>query len=122
MLGLFAYYAQWIKQYSDKVKPLSENTKFSLDGTALQAFEMLKNELAEVTLGVIDNSTPFGVETDASDMALPASPNQRSRPVAFFSRTVTKVERNPIQCGLEKETAAIAEAIRKWNCLVGSSR
>jgi len=23
VLGLFAYYAQWIKQYSDKVKPLS---------------------------------------------------------------------------------------------------
>jgi len=113
VLGLFAYYAQWIKQYSDKVKSLIENTHFPLDDAVLQAFEILKNELAEVTLGVIDNSAPFVVETDASDVALSASLNQRRRPVAFFSRTFTKVERN--QSSVEKEAAAIVEAIRKWN-------
>ena len=33
--------------------------------------------------------------------------------MAFFSRTLTKVERN--QSSVEKEAAAIVEAIRKWN-------
>ena len=84
LLGRFAYYAQWIKQYSDKAKPLIENTHFSLDDAALQAFEILKNKLAEVMLGVIDNSAPFVVETDASDVALSASLNQRGRHVTFF--------------------------------------
>jgi len=91
VLGLFAYYAQWIKQYSDKVKPLIENTHFLLDAAALQAFEILKNE---VTLGVIDNSAPFVVETDASDVALSASLNQRGRPVAFSQELFSDSDRN----------------------------
>jgi len=53
------------------------------------------------------------VETDASDAALSAPLNQRGRPVASFSRTVTNVERN--QSSVEQEAAAIVEAIRKWN-------
>ena len=118
VLGLFAYYAQWIKQYSDKVKPLIENTHFPLDDVALQAFEILKNESDEVSLGIIDNSAPFVVETDASDVELSASPSQWGRPVAFFPRNLTKVERN--QSSVEKEAPAIVEAIRKWNhCLLG---
>ena len=53
------------------------------------------------------------VETDASDVAQSASLNQRGRPVAFFSRTLAKVERN--QSSVEKEAAAIVEGIRKRN-------
>jgi len=58
-------------------------------------------------------SVPFVVEPDASDVALSASLHQRGRPAAFFSRTLTKVERN--QSSVEKEAAAIVEAIRMWN-------
>jgi len=49
-----AYYEQWILLYSDKIKPLFVNLNFSLSTEALNAFKLLKSELAEVSLGVIN--------------------------------------------------------------------
>ena len=120
VVGLFAYYAQWISQYSDKVKPLLKNCTFPLSNHALKAFDELKAELAEVSLGVIDETAPFVVETDASNFALSATLNQNNRPVAFFSRTLHKTELN--HSSVEKEAAAIVEAIRKWNHLLTGRR
>ena len=31
VLGMFAYYAKWIPNFSDKMQPLSQATKFPLD-------------------------------------------------------------------------------------------
>jgi len=42
IIGLFAYYAQWIFKYSDKIKPLIQNVSFPLEGEALKSFETLK--------------------------------------------------------------------------------
>ena len=69
-MGLFAYFAEWIKQYSEKIKPQLQNCTFPLSSDAFKSFELLKSELAEVSLGVIDESderAPFVVETDASN-------------------------------------------------------
>ena len=66
VVGLFAYYAQWIGKYSDKIKPLINNSCFPLTGNALETFKFLKSKLAEVPLGVIDEKEQFVVETDAS--------------------------------------------------------
>ena len=34
-LGMFAYYAKWIRKFSEEAKPLYEVTRFPLEGDAL---------------------------------------------------------------------------------------
>ncbi|XP_028405758.1 uncharacterized protein LOC114528328 [Dendronephthya gigantea] len=63
-------------------------------------------------------STAIPSETDASVFALSATLNQNSRPVAFFLRTLSGSELK--HSSVEKEAAAIVEAVRKWrHCLTG---
>ena len=116
VVGFFAYYAQWISRYSDKIKPLLVNTCFPLEGDALQSFDLLKSELANVSLGVIDENIPFLVETNASDVAISATLNQNSRPIAFYSRSLNRSELR--QSSVEKEATAIIEAVRHWSHLL----
>ena len=47
------------------------------------------------------------------NVALSATLNQNNRPVAFFSRSLTKSELQ--HSSVEKEAAAIVEAVRKWS-------
>ena len=107
IVGLFAYYAQWIPQYSEKIKLLIQNCAFPLVDEAMRSFKLLKSELAEVSLGIIDENILFVVETDASNFALSATLNQNNRPVAFFSRTLHKPELN--HSSVEKEASAIVQ-------------
>lgn len=81
VVGMFAYYAKWIPNFSDKIRSLVQATNFSLDETALSAFSMLKKELERATLQSIDESLPFVVECDASEVALSATLNQGGQPV-----------------------------------------
>ncbi|XP_046863329.1 uncharacterized protein LOC124457082 [Xenia sp. Carnegie-2017] len=112
VIGMFAYYAKWIPNYSDKVQPLLQATSFPLDGDALNAFTMLKEELQKASLHSIDESLPFVVETDASETALSATINQGGRPVAFMSKTLQGSQLH--YPAVEKEAMAIIEAVRKW--------
>jgi hypothetical protein len=84
---MFAY-AKWIPNFSDKIRPLTQATTFPLDKEALSAFNTLKKELEGATLHSIDETLPFVVESDASDVALSATLNQGGLPVAFMSRTL----------------------------------
>ena len=111
VIGLFAYYAQWIAQYSDKIV----NTIFPLRNEALSSFKNLKSELINVSMGVIDENAVFFVETDASNVAVSATLNQNGKPVAVYSRSLSKSEQT--QSSVEKEATEIVEAIRKWNHL-----
>ena len=86
--GMFAYYSKWIRDFSTKLKPLSEADRFPISGLAAEAFEGLKKDLENVALGAVDEDRPFVVETDASDVAISASLNQGGRPVAFFSKSL----------------------------------
>ena len=72
-LGMFAYYAKWIPQFSDKIRPLADTTSFPLYKEALASFNALKDELARVALHPIDEDISFVVECDASDVAISAS-------------------------------------------------
>ena len=83
--GMFSYYAKWINHFSDKIRPLNKVQSFPLPQDAVDAFEHLKQDLVDACLVPVDESTPFAVETDASDFALSAILNQGGRPVAFYS-------------------------------------
>ena len=112
VVGMFAYYAKWIPHFSDKIKPLQKATTFPLDPNALAAFNTLKKELENAALQHIDESLPFVVECDASEVALSATLNQAGRPVAFMTRMLHGSELH--YPAVEKEAMAIVEAVRKW--------
>ena len=112
VVGMFAYYAKWIPNFSDKIQPLVNGTSFPLDESDLSAFVLLKNELESATLQSIDESQPFVVECDASEGCVSATLNQCGRRVAFMSRTLqgSEIHYPPV----EKEATAIIEVVRKW--------
>ena len=112
VVGLFSYYSQWFKDFSEKIRPSSQNIIFPLPEEAYRAFNQLKKDIENSVVGAIDETCSFQVETDASDHTLSATLNQKGRPVVFFSRTLTgpKLKHSSVK----KEAAAIVEAVRKW--------
>ena len=62
----------------------------------------------------------FVVKTDASNVAVSATLNHNGKPVAFYSRSLSKSEQT--QSSVEKEATAIVEAIPKWNRLLARCR
>ena len=111
-VGLFSYYAHWIKCFSDKIAPLLGNQSFPLTRKAVDAFQNLRSEIAESVVTSIDESAPFELETDSSDIAISAVLNQHNRPVAFFSRMLNATEKR--HSSIEKEACAIIESVRYW--------
>ena len=62
---------------------------------------------------VVWKGIPFTSECAASKHTIAATLNQGGQPVAFHSRTLTPTElRYPM---VEKEAAAIIDAVRKWS-------
>ena len=110
---MFAYYAKWIPDFSDKITALTNANVFPLSPTPLAAFNTLKKELERASLNPIDESLPFVVECDASEVAVSTTLNQDGRQVAFMSRTLQNSELHypPVK----KEATAIIEAVRKWS-------
>lgn len=111
-LGMFAHYSKWIKNFSEKVHPLTISSEFPMNHDAIASFQGLKSDIAKAVLTSVLDDVTFTVETDASDHALAATLSQNGRPVAFFSRALTDPERR--HPAIEKEAAAIVEALRKW--------
>ena len=111
-LGLFSYYSQWVPRFSDRIKPIASCRSFPLPPPAVEAFEGLKKTIEEATVTAIDETIPFEVETDASEVALAATLNQNGKPVAFFSRSLQGSELK--HSSIEKEAQAIIEAVRHW--------
>ena len=119
-LGLFSYYSNWVCRFSDKVKPIIQESEFPLSPAAASAFEGLKQDIASASLSCPNSSDELVVETDASDIALSAVLHQNKRPIAFFSRTLQPHERK--HPSIEKEAAAIVEACRRWRHYLCSSK
>ena len=117
LTGFFAYYAKWIGDYANKVKPLLDAQKensFPLDEHAEKAIANMKEEVANSLLVLPERDAgPLTLETDASGTAIGAVLSQATRPIAFFSRTLSPAEQKfPI---VEREAMAIVEATRKWS-------
>lgn len=111
-LGFFAHYSRWIPNFSERIKPLLSTCSFPLSESATTSFNELKRDIAKASLSAINENAMFTVETDASENALAASLSQNGQPVAYFSRSLNDSERR--HSSIEKEAAAIVEALRKW--------
>ena len=111
-LGLFSYYSQWVPKYSDKIQPLINEPEFPLGPNAVCAFNEIKQLIADGSLVSPNREGLLVVETDASGFALSGTLNQGGQPIAFFSRTLNKHEKN--QSSIEKEAAAVIESCRRW--------
>ena len=109
-VGFFSYYSKFIRNYSEKIRPLLQCLTFPLHQQAKDAFKLLKNDIANAVVKTIDETIPFVVQTDASDFSLAAALNQNGQPVTFFSKSLNQHETHAI----EKEAYAIVEALRKW--------
>ena len=111
-VGLFSYYSKWISHFSDKIAPFVRCNSFPIKEDVVKAFNDLKIEIEKSAIRTVDESLPFVVETDASDIAFAAVLNQGGRPVAFFSTSLHGSEiKHP---SVEKEAGALIEAVRHW--------
>jgi hypothetical protein len=96
-LGLVNYFRKFIEHYSEIAVPLTNLTKKSHSwvwtGRCQDAFELLKQKLIEAPLLRTPNeSLPYEVVTDASDLGLGGVLLQEGHPVAFKSRKLNNAE------------------------------
>ena len=105
VVGMFAYYARWISNFSDKIKLLNSVSKFPLNQKQISVFQTLKHDLASAAMHAMDEDIPFTLETDASDFVIAATLPQAGRPVAFHSRS------EQFYSSVEKEAQVIFESV-----------
>jgi hypothetical protein len=120
-LELVNYFRKFIEHYSEIAVPLTNLTKKSYPwvwtGRCQDAFELLKQKLTESPLlHTSDESLPYEVVTDASDLGLGGVLLQEGQHVAFESRKLNDAELN--YQTTEKELLAVVHALRVWRCLV----
>jgi len=123
VIGLFAYYAKWIKSCSTYTTELIKNRvtfdKHGLSEEAKHAIKCLKKELVSACLAAPLLDIPFTIETDASDVALGGVLSQGGRPVAFYSRVLHNTEK--FHSIIEKEACALVECCKRWRHLIKSA-
>ena len=93
IIGLFAYYSQWIHKFSDKLQPLINNSSFQMTPEATDSFGALKEDVINSALVTINDNIPLVVESDASEHTLAATLSQNCRPIAFFTRMLSDSEK-----------------------------
>ena len=118
-LGLCNYFRKFIDHYSTVAWSLTNLTKkavgWNWTGRCQYAFEELKRRLTVAPLFRTPNeSKPYEVVTDASDLGLGAVLLQDGHPVAFESRKINSAELN--YTVTKKEMLAVVHALRVWRC------
>ena len=116
LVGMFAYYARWNPQFSERIRPLNlaiTCNDFPLSKESAEAFESLKETFLNCCLSYIRDDVFFQVDCDASEHSVAATLSQKGRAVAFFSKTLNKSEK--VYPVVEKEALAIMEAVRRWS-------
>jgi len=129
-LGMVQYYRDmWVKR-SEMLAPLSDlvaecgetkttkknkvkKTPWKWDPIHQAAFDSVKATIAkEVVLAYPDFSKPFEIYTDASTLQLGAVITQDNRPIAFFSRKLSKTQTR--YTVTEIELLAIVETLKEF--------
>ena len=120
-LGLTNYYRRFVENYSKIAQPLhnllKKEKKFSWNPEAQDAFEKLKQRLVTPPILTFpDFAQEFIVHTDASDVALGGVLSQvqdgLEKPIAYWSRQLSKAERN--YSTIEWEALAVVSAIKEF--------
>jgi len=130
-IGFVNFYCCFIRDFSTIARPLFDLTHsdqaWNWDAKEQEAFEGLK--MAVTTAPVLvspQDSEPFRIEADSSDFASGAVLSQRLpeeekwHPVAFYSKSLSLVERNyEIH---DKEMLAIIRALEEWRHFLEGAR
>lgn len=126
LIGMIQFYRDMWKRRSHILSPLIDSAsgkkgKAKIEWTKEmdEAFIQIKQMISdEVFLTYPDWSIPFDVHTDASDKQLGAVVSQKGKPIAFFSRRLSKSQRN--YTTTEKELLSIVECLKQFkNILFG---
>ena len=130
-LGFANFYRRFVEGFSHHACPLFELTKkdakWSWGEQEQQAFDGLKKRFTSTPiLRFADDNLPYRVEADSSDVATGTVLSQQSpennkwHPVAFYSKSLTPVERNyEIH---DKEMLAIIRALEEWRHFLEGTR
>ena len=110
---MFEYYAKWISKFSDCIQPLIKAKQFLLDAKPCEAFYNLKQLIMKSAQHYPDNTKPYIIECDASDVAVLVILNQLRRSVAFIPQSLNCYETH--YPAIEKEATAGIKAVRKWS-------
>ena len=122
-LGFVNFYRRFIADFSHYARPLFDLTKkdssWSWSSPEQEAFEMLKAAVTSAPILMFpQDHLPYRVEADSSDFATGAVLSQQSpadgkwHPVAFYSKSLSPVERNyEIH---DKEMLAVVRALEEW--------
>ena len=123
-LGLASYYRRFIEDFGKTSAPLTRmlenNRPFIWDDEGKRAFYELKSRLASAPILIYpDFTNPFLLDTDGSDKGIGAVLSQLStdgieHPLAYYSRTLNKHERN--YSITRKVLLAAIDAIEHFRC------
>lgn len=120
-LGLASYYRRFVKDFATLASPLHRLTQkgqtFHWDEDCATAFSALRMALVGApVLQYPDPNQPFILDTDASDRGIGAVLSQggdtEERVVAYYSRTLSRAERN--YCVTRRELLAVVQGVRHF--------
>ena len=121
-LGLCTYYRRFVPEFARVASPLHQLTRkgarFEWSEACQEAFDSLKRALVEApVLPYPDLSSPFLLDTDASDEGLGAVLSQvkdgKEHVVAFYSAKFSGPERN--YCVTRKELLAVVKSLEHFH-------
>lgn len=121
-LGLCTYYRRFVKDFADISRPLHKltegNRSFIWNPEAQLAFEQLKSVLTSAPILTYPTATDdFILDADASNNGIGGILSQvqdgKERVVAYFSKALSKPERN--YCVTRKELLAIIKSIEHFH-------
>lgn len=120
--GMVNYYGRYFRNLADTMAPiyrlLKKDVPFEWNEDCRRSFEIIKKEIVnDVTLAHFNSKLPIILETDASDKGIGGilsheMPDGTERPIAYFSRTLSKAEHN--YPTIQKEALAIVESAKKF--------